>query len=47
MLDLGLKGKVAVVTGAPEGTVKARIRSGLRRMHTLLSDSGIGSTWTS
>ncbi len=30
--------QVALVLGIPEGTVKARIRSALRRLHTLLSD---------
>jgi RNA polymerase sigma-70 factor, ECF subfamily len=30
--------QVAVVLGIPEGTVKARIRSGLRRLHGLLSE---------
>jgi RNA polymerase sigma-70 factor (ECF subfamily) len=38
--------EVAVVLGAPEGTVKTRIRTGLRRMRAQLSDAGIGSSWT-
>jgi RNA polymerase sigma-70 factor (ECF subfamily) len=38
--------QAAAVLGAPEGTVKTRIRSGLRRMRSLLSDAGIGQTWS-
>jgi RNA polymerase sigma-70 factor (ECF subfamily) len=38
--------QAAAVLGAPEGTVKTRIRSGLRRMRGLLSDAGIGQTWS-
>jgi RNA polymerase sigma-70 factor (ECF subfamily) len=38
--------QAAVLLGAPEGTVKTRIRSGLRRMRGLLSDAGIGQPWT-
>ncbi|HEX9546542.1 MAG TPA: sigma-70 family RNA polymerase sigma factor [Acidimicrobiales bacterium] len=34
--------QAAAVLGAPEGTVKTRIRSGLRRMHGLLSEAGMG-----
>ncbi|MGH9156531.1 MAG: sigma-70 family RNA polymerase sigma factor, partial [Acidimicrobiales bacterium] len=36
--------QVATLLDAPEGTVKSRIRSGMRRMRQNLSDSGIGST---
>jgi RNA polymerase sigma-70 factor, ECF subfamily len=37
--------EVAVALGAPEGTVKSRIRTGLRRMRSGLTDAGIGGTW--
>lgn len=34
--------EVAVILDAPEGTIKSRIRSGLRRMRETLADAGIG-----
>src|SRR5438874_5570549 len=37
--------QVAVMLDAPEGTVKSRIRSGLRRMRQSLVDAGLGSGW--
>lgn len=38
--------EVAVELGAPEGTVKSRIRSGLRRMRTLLAETSVGAAWS-
>lgn len=38
--------EVAVELGAPEGTVKSRIRSGLKRMRTLLADAMVGVAWS-
>jgi RNA polymerase sigma-70 factor, ECF subfamily len=38
--------EVAVELGAPEGTVKSRIRNGLKRMRTVLADSGVGVSWS-
>jgi len=37
--------QVAVMLGAPEGTVKSRIRSGLRRMRQDLVEMGMGEPW--
>jgi RNA polymerase sigma-70 factor, ECF subfamily len=37
--------QVAVLLGAPEGTVKSRIRSGLRRMRQDLVEMGVGTPW--
>ncbi|MEA2826413.1 MAG: polymerase sigma-70 factor, subfamily [Actinomycetota bacterium] len=37
--------QVAVILGAPEGTVKSRIRSGLRRMRGELVRMGVGEPW--
>ena len=34
--------EVAVLLGEPEGTVKSRIRSGMRRMRQGLADAGVG-----
>jgi RNA polymerase sigma-70 factor (ECF subfamily) len=36
--------EVAVILRQPEGTVKSRIRSGLRRMRSTLADAGFGNT---
>jgi RNA polymerase sigma-70 factor, ECF subfamily len=37
--------QVAVMLDTPEGTVKSRIRSGLRRLRTDLAEAGVGVTW--
>jgi len=37
--------QVAVLLGAPEGTVKSRIRSGLKRMRQDLVEMGVGEPW--
>jgi RNA polymerase sigma-70 factor (ECF subfamily) len=37
--------QVAVMLETPEGTVKSRIRSGLRRLKKDLAEAGLGVTW--
>ena len=39
--------EVAVLLDQPEGTVKSRIRSGLRRMRQGLVEAGVGVSWES
>jgi RNA polymerase sigma-70 factor (ECF subfamily) len=39
--------QVAVLLDQPEGTVKSRIRSGLRRMRQGLVEAGVGMSWES
>ena len=38
--------QVAVRLDQPEGTVKSRIRTGLKRMRADLVDAGIGGVWS-
>jgi RNA polymerase sigma-70 factor (ECF subfamily) len=35
--------EVAEILGQPEGTVKSRIRAGMRRMRSALTDAGVGT----
>ena len=37
--------QVAVMLDTPEGTIKSRIRSGLRRLRKDLAEAGLGVSW--